>query len=189
MVESAWNAGDLGSIPKSGRSSREENGNPLWYSCLENSMDRGCWWALVHGVTVRHNWATNFMCILLPCLEFCFTLLAKFKPWFCFIEWDAVPLGFPKLVLKKKKKIDGSTFRNCKWLGHATSFYKHEKSPWRLEFWSLSFTFEQLFMLESMCFCKLSWIIFQNNIVYNISKGTTTKKTHNGFVILSGDLY
>ena len=48
--ESAFNAGDLGSIPGSGRSLREENGNPLQYSCLENSMDRGVWWATVHRV-------------------------------------------------------------------------------------------------------------------------------------------
>ena len=38
-IESACNAGDLGSIPGLGRSPREENGNLLWYSCLENSMD------------------------------------------------------------------------------------------------------------------------------------------------------
>ena len=38
--ESAINVGDQGSIPRSGRSSGEENGNPLQYSCLENSMDR-----------------------------------------------------------------------------------------------------------------------------------------------------
>jgi len=41
--ESAWNAGDLNSIPGLGRSSREENGNPLQYSCLENPMDTGAW--------------------------------------------------------------------------------------------------------------------------------------------------
>ena len=48
---SAYNVGDSGSIPGSGRSSGEGNGNPLQYSCLENSMDRGAWWAKVHGVT------------------------------------------------------------------------------------------------------------------------------------------
>ena len=47
---SACNAGDLGSIPGSGRSPGEGNGNPLQYSCLENPMDRGVWWATVHGV-------------------------------------------------------------------------------------------------------------------------------------------
>ena len=41
--ESAYNVGDLGSIPVSGRSSGEENGNPLQYSCLENPTDRGAW--------------------------------------------------------------------------------------------------------------------------------------------------
>ena len=48
--ESACNAGDLGSIPGLGRSPGGENGNPLQYSCLENSMDRGTWQATVHGV-------------------------------------------------------------------------------------------------------------------------------------------
>ena len=45
------NAGDLGSIPGSRRSRGEGNGNPLQYSFLRNSMDRGAWWATVHGVT------------------------------------------------------------------------------------------------------------------------------------------
>ena len=44
------NAGDLGLIPGSGRSPGEGNGNPLQYSCLENPVDGGVWWATVHGV-------------------------------------------------------------------------------------------------------------------------------------------
>ena len=47
---SAYNAGDPGSIPGSGRSPGEGNGNPLQYSCLENHMDRGAWRATVHGL-------------------------------------------------------------------------------------------------------------------------------------------
>ena len=47
--ESACDAGDLGLIPGSGRSPAEGIGNPLQYSCLENSMDRGAWQATVHG--------------------------------------------------------------------------------------------------------------------------------------------
>ena len=49
--DSACNAGDLRSIPGLGRFPGEGNGNPLQYSCLENSMDRGARWATVHGVT------------------------------------------------------------------------------------------------------------------------------------------
>ena len=49
--ESACNAQDPGSIPELGRFPGEGNGNPLKYSCLENSMDRGIWQAVVHGVT------------------------------------------------------------------------------------------------------------------------------------------
>ena len=58
---SACNAEDEGSIPGSERSLGEGNGNPLQYYCLENSMDRGAWWATVHGVVkrVRHNLATK----------------------------------------------------------------------------------------------------------------------------------
>ena len=48
--ESACNAGAPGSIPGSGRSCGKRNGTPLQYSCLENFMDRGAWWATVHGV-------------------------------------------------------------------------------------------------------------------------------------------
>ena len=48
--ESTCNAGDLGLISGSGRSPGEQNGNPLQYSCLENSTDRGAWWATAHRV-------------------------------------------------------------------------------------------------------------------------------------------
>ena len=65
------NAGDLrdvGLIPGSGRSPEGGRGNPLQYSCLENSMDRGAWWATVHGVTesdmterLKHSTAQLFL--------------------------------------------------------------------------------------------------------------------------------
>ena len=47
----AGDAGDVDSIPGTGRSLGGGNGNPLLYSCLENPMGRGAWWATVHGVT------------------------------------------------------------------------------------------------------------------------------------------
>ena len=54
--ESAFNAGDVGLIPGSGRPPGEGNGNPLHYSCLENPMDRGAWWAIAGGSQrVRHD--------------------------------------------------------------------------------------------------------------------------------------
>ena len=57
---SACNVGDLGSIPGSGRSPGEGNGNPLQYSCPENPMDGGAWWAAVHGVAKRRTRLSNF---------------------------------------------------------------------------------------------------------------------------------
>ena len=51
------NAGDTGSISELGRSPGEGNGNPLQYSCLENSMDRAAWWATVPGI--GYDWVAN----------------------------------------------------------------------------------------------------------------------------------
>ena len=58
--ESAYNSGDLGSIPGLGRSPGEGNGNPLQYSCLENPIDRGAWWATVHGVAKSWTQLSDF---------------------------------------------------------------------------------------------------------------------------------
>ena len=73
--ESACNAGDWGSIPGLGRSPGEGTVYPLQYSCLENPMDRGAWWAIVHGVAewdtteqptlslhfLSHSWGKQFL--------------------------------------------------------------------------------------------------------------------------------
>ena len=58
--ESACSAGDVGSIPGSGRLPREGNSNPLQYSCPENSMDRGACWATVHGVAESDTTEPHF---------------------------------------------------------------------------------------------------------------------------------
>ena len=57
---SAYNAGDLGSIPGSGRSPGEGNGNPLQYSCLENPMGRGTWQATVHRAAKSRTRLSDF---------------------------------------------------------------------------------------------------------------------------------
>ena len=57
---SAYNAGDLGSVPGLGRSPGEGNGNPLQDSCLENSMEGGVWWATVHGVAKSWTRLSDF---------------------------------------------------------------------------------------------------------------------------------
>ena len=59
---SASNVGDLGSIPGWGRSPGEDNGNPLQYSCLENPMDGGVWWATVHGVVAQTQTQLTILC-------------------------------------------------------------------------------------------------------------------------------
>ena len=57
---SAYNAGDLGSIPGWGRSPGEGNGTPLQYSCLENPTDGGAWWTAVHGVAKSRTQLSDF---------------------------------------------------------------------------------------------------------------------------------
>ena len=59
-TDSTCKAGDPGSLPGWGRSPREGNGNPLWYSCLENPTDRGTWWATVHGVAKSRRQLSNY---------------------------------------------------------------------------------------------------------------------------------
>ena len=58
---SAYNAGDMGSITGSGRSPGEGKDNSFQYYCLKNSMDRGAWWATVHGVAKESDrtWRLN----------------------------------------------------------------------------------------------------------------------------------
>ena len=62
--ESSCNARDAGSFPGLGRFPGEENGNPLQYSCLENSMDRGAWWATVPWGCQESDWAIKQACML-----------------------------------------------------------------------------------------------------------------------------
>ena len=56
----AGDSGDVGSIPGSGRSPGEGNGNPVQYSCLENSVDGGAWKAAVHGVAEGRTQLSDF---------------------------------------------------------------------------------------------------------------------------------
>ena len=75
--ESAWSAGDLGSILGSGRSPGEGNGNPLWYSCWKNSMDRGAWRATVHEVSTSQTPLSSHPPRDRYCLLICLILCLK----------------------------------------------------------------------------------------------------------------
>ena len=68
LPASIGDTGDTGSIPETGRSPGAENGNPLQYSYLENPVDRGGWWATVHGVAKESD-TTEHMCTLHTCLN------------------------------------------------------------------------------------------------------------------------
>ena len=80
---SACNAGDLGSIPGSGRSPGEGNGTPLQYSCLENPMDREAWETTVHGIAKSRTRLSDFT----------FTVILKFliifdkRPQIFIFQW------------------------------------------------------------------------------------------------------
>ena len=88
---SAYNVGDPGSIPGSGRSPGEGNGKPLQYSCLENAIDGGAWWAAVHGVAKSRTWLSDFtfckgqaFLVEIVCrTRLCVCLVAPFCPILC----------------------------------------------------------------------------------------------------------
>ena len=79
LKASACNEGDLGLIPGLGRSPGEGNGNPLQYSCLENPMDGGAWWATVHGVAKSRTRLSDFT----HSLSMCFKLMLS---WHAFLR-------------------------------------------------------------------------------------------------------
>ena len=66
------NAGHVGSVPGLGRSLGEGNGNPLWYSCLENPVDREAWWAIVHGAAKSRTQLSRHLC---KHTVFCFLII------------------------------------------------------------------------------------------------------------------
>ena len=79
---SACNVGDLGSIPRSGRSPGEGNGNPLQYSCLENPMDGGAWWATAYKVAKSRTWLSDFtFSSLLPLSVIEIIFVCQWKRW------------------------------------------------------------------------------------------------------------
>ena len=85
---SASNARDLGLIPGSGRSPGEGNGNPLQYSCVENPMDGGAWWATVHRVAKSWTWLSNLT----------FNYSALLYNW---MVWSSCSLGTHKSLLQQ----------------------------------------------------------------------------------------
>ena len=84
-VKNPCNARDLGSIPESGRSPGEGNGNSLQYSCLGNPMDRRIWWSTIHGVSHKLSDVTNtFYCFILilthSIIYYTYNIFFDYKP-------------------------------------------------------------------------------------------------------------
>ena len=102
--ESAWNAGDLGSIPGFGKISWRREWL-LQYSCLENSMDKGAGWATIHGITRSHTWLRDYRTHTLPLLvctikSFGLLQLISFKICYRLIfhmKKNSIPTYFDKL--------------------------------------------------------------------------------------------
>ena len=93
---SACNAGDLGSIPGLGMSPGEGNGNPLQYSCLENSKDRGDWQAIVHAVTKSQTWLNDLH------FHFTFTSLVPGPVMSIFMLLENIPMNTQKKCNKER---------------------------------------------------------------------------------------
>ena len=101
------NAGDSGSIPRSGRSPGAGNGNPLQYSCQDNPMDRGGWWTTVHGVTkeldmTEHTCTHN--CKVLPKGQELQAAYRDFQPK-CPSPWKQAPRTYWDLCSEETRKL------------------------------------------------------------------------------------
>ena len=117
--ESAWNAGDTGLMPGSGRYPGGGNDNPLWYSCLKNSMDKGACGLQFMGLQrVRHNWVTNTTTLQIFCSWNKDVLFSdEVNEWSChskdvfvFLVWKRLQLlCFLSLSLGCKSNVFGST--------------------------------------------------------------------------------
>ena len=124
--ESTCNAGDVGSISGSGRSSREGNGNRLQYSCLENSRDRGAWQGTVHGIE---------------------RVTAPLSDWAYTHSKQKIEHSLPNQAFHKDKLSfqTVSTFKSKKRTGfHFKHLYFHVVSPnqkRRNVFWPLRFSY------------------------------------------------
>ena len=74
-TSNAGDAGDMGLISGLGRFPGGRNGNPLQYSCLDNPLDRGTWWATVHGVTTSQTWWSTTRTTTKVLIHYCYLLL------------------------------------------------------------------------------------------------------------------
>ena len=97
----ACNAGDPGSIPGSRRSPGEGNGNPLQYSYLENSMDGGAWWAIVHGVTKSQTRLSDFTLLIQAITECSVEFPVLYSRSLLVIYFIYSSVGFKKVILAK----------------------------------------------------------------------------------------
>ena len=94
-------AGEAGSISRSRRSPGEGNGNPLQYSYLENPVDRGAWWATIHGVAKSWTWLSDF-CVCVVVVSFCYLLV-----FISLVMWSRKPVCFPGLGSDLGKPMPG----------------------------------------------------------------------------------
>ena len=106
---SAYNVGDPGLIPGSGRSPGEGNGNPLHYSCLENPMDGGVWLATVHGVTKSQTQLSDFTIYLSIHLSIYLPRLC----WFSF-RTACIPVSFSHIREIHSGKVIGQILPRLK---------------------------------------------------------------------------
>ena len=122
---SACNEGDMGSIPGLGRSPGKGNGNPLQYSCLENPMDGGAWWATVHGVAKSRTLLFTGFLTLRTSLSLNFHSLCALLS-FLFLSVDL----FNHLILKNQKTKTKPWYKQL--LKFVQGFWKHFWGfPWR----------------------------------------------------------
>ena len=159
--------GDTGSIPGSGRSSREGHGNPLQYSCLENPMDRGAWWATLHGVAKSR---TQLEQLSIYTWDFpggasgkepaCQSRRCKrhgFDPWVKKIPWKRAEQPTPVFLLGKshgQRSLAGCSPVGLQRVEHDWSVLACTYGKWSFKMLTIAFLTLRLFLFFHYSFLK-----------------------------------
>ena len=185
----AGDTGDVGSIPGSGSSSKGGNGNPFQYSSLEKSMDRGAWWATVHGVTKSQTGFSNWASILLN--TSLVSSVAKLYPTLC-DPMDCRTSSFPvhhqlqELSQTHVHRVGDAiqpshplpfpsppAFKLSQHQGLFNESVLHIRWP---KDWSFSFNISPSNEYSGLISFRMDWISFQSKGLSRVFPNTTVQK-------------